>query len=196
MTIGNVIAISQTNIKRMLAYSSIAQAGYMLIGFVVGTAGGIEGVLYYIFAYTLMNLGAFGCVILVSNYLKSDAIEDYAGLYKKDPVTSFMLSIFLLSLTGVPPLAGFWGKFLVFNAAIQSKFILLAVVGVINSIVAAYYYMRIIKFMYLEEPKAKEIGPKSVPLQIALAIVTAGVLIAGLYVTPFLNWVKYSQSFF
>jgi NADH-quinone oxidoreductase subunit N len=196
MAIGNVIAISQTNIKRMLAYSSIAQAGYMLIGFVVGTAGGIEGVLYYILAYTLMNLGAFGCVILVSNYLKSDAIEDYAGLYKKDPVTSFMLSIFLLSLTGVPPLAGFWGKFLIFNAAIQSKFILLAVFGVVNSIVAAFYYMRVIKFMYLEEPKAKEIGPKSLPLQIALAIVTAGVLIAGLYVTPFLNWVKYSQSFF
>jgi NADH-quinone oxidoreductase subunit N len=143
-----------------------------------------------------MNLGAFGCVILVSNYLKSDAIEDYAGLYKKDPVTSFMLSIFLLSLTGVPPLAGFWGKFLIFNAAIQSKFILLAVFGVVNSIVAAFYYMRVIKFMYLEEPKAKEIGPKSLPLQIALAIVTAGVLIAGLYVTPFLNWVKYSQSFF
>jgi len=196
MTIGNVIAISQTNIKRMLAYSSIAQAGYMLIGFVVGTAGGIEGVLYYILAYTLMNLGAFGCVILVSNYLKSDAIEDYAGLYKKDPITSFMLSIFLLSLTGVPPLAGFWGKFLVFNAAIQSKFILLAVVGVINSIVAAFYYMRVIKFMYLEEPKMKDTGHKSLSLQIALAIVTAGVLIAGLYVTPFLNWVKYSQSFF
>ena len=147
----------------MLAYSSIAQAGYILIGFVVGTAAGIEGVLYYILAYTLMNLGAFGCVILVSNFIKSDAIEDYAGLYKKDPVTSFMLSIFLLSLVGVPPLAGFWGKFLVFNAAIQSKFILLAVTGVINSIVAAYYYMRIIKCMYLEEPKVKETGPKATP---------------------------------
>ena len=196
MTIGNVIAITQTNIKRMLAYSSIAQAGYILIGFVVGTAAGIEGVLYYILAYTLMNLGAFGCVILVSNFIKSDAIEDYAGLYKKDPVTSFMLSIFLLSLVGVPPLAGFWGKFLVFNAAIQSKFILLAVTGVINSIVAAYYYMRIIKCMYLEEPKVKETGPKSVPLQIALAIVLAGVLIAGLYIAPFLNWIKASQSFF
>ena len=106
-----------------------------------------------------------------------------------------MLSIFLLSLVGVPPLAGFWGKFLVFTAAIQSKFILLAVVGVINSIVAAYYYMRVIKFMYLEEPKMKDTGPKSVPLQIALAILTAGVFIAGLYLTPFLNWVKASQSF-
>ena len=195
MTIGNIIAISQTDIKRMLAYSSIAQAGYMLIGFVVGTAAGIEGILYYILAYALMNLGAFGCVVLVSNSIKSDAIEDYAGLYKKDPVTSFMLSIFLLSLVGVPPLAGFWGKFLLFTAAIQSKFIFLAVIGVINSVVAAYYYMRVIKCMYLEEPKANNAGPKSVPLQIALAVVLAGVLIAGLYLTPFLNWVKASQSF-
>ncbi len=195
MTIGNIIAISQTDIKRMLAYSSIAQAGYMLIGFVVGTAAGIEGVLYYILAYALMNLGAFGCVVLVSNSIKSDAIEDYAGLYKKDPVTSFLMTIFLLSLLGVPPLAGFWGKFLVFTAAIQSKFILLAIVGVINSVIAAYYYMRVIKFMYLDEPKIKDIGQKSVPLQFALAVVLAGVLIAGLYLTPFLNWIKSSQSF-
>jgi len=193
MTIGNIIAISQTNIKRMLAYSSIAQAGYMLIGLVVGTASGMEGILYYILAYALMNLGAFGCVILVSNSIRSDAIEDYAGLYKKDPVTSFMLSIFLLSLAGVPPLAGFWGKFLVFSAAIQSKFILLAIVGVLNSVVAAYYYMRVIKYMYLEEPKLEYIKQKSAPLQIALATVMAGVFIAGLYISPFLNWIRNSQ---
>ena len=195
MTIGNVIAISQTDIKRMLAYSSIAQAGYMLIGFVVGNASGQEAVLYYLLAYALMNLGAFGCVILVSNSIKSDAIEDYAGLHKRDPVTSFMLSIFLLSLVGVPPLAGFWGKFLVFNAAIQSKFVLLAIVGVINSVIAAFYYMRVIKCMYLDEPKAKEAGPKSWSLQFALAVVMAGVLIAGIYMPPFLNWVKASQFF-
>ncbi len=196
MTVGNIIAISQDNIKRMLAYSSIAQAGYMLIGFVAGTASGVEGILYYLIAYALMNLGAFGCVIFVSNSIKSDAIEDYAGLSKKDPVTAFMLSIFLLSLAGVPPLAGFFGKFLVFAAAIQSKFILLAIAGVINSIIAAFYYMRVIKYMYLDEPKAAGTGPKPAPLQIALAVVTAGVLIAGLYPSPFLNWVRASQSFF
>ena len=195
MTIGNVIAISQTNIKRMLAYSSIAQAGYMLIGFVAGNASGMEGVLYYILAYALMNLGAFGCVILVSNSIGSNTIEDYAGLHKKDPVTAFMLSVFLLSLVGVPPLAGFWGKFLVFTAAIESNFILLAIAGVINSIVAAYYYMRVIKFMYLEEPRVTDAGPGSVPLQIVLAVVMAGMLIAGLYLAPFLNWVRVSQFF-
>ncbi len=142
-----------------------------------------------------MNLGAFGCVILVSNSIKSDAIEDYAGLHKRDPVTSFMLSIFLLSLVGVPPLAGFWGKFLVFTAAIESKFVLLAIVGVVNSVVAAFYYMRVIKCMYLEEPRVKDAGPRSVPLQIALAVVMAGVLIAGIYLAPFLSWVRASQFF-
>jgi len=196
MTVGNIIAISQDNIKRMLAYSSIAQAGYILIGFVVGTASGMEGVLYYILAYALMNLGAFGCVILVSNFIKSDAIEDYAGLSKRYPAPAFMLTVFLLSLAGVPPLAGFLGKFLVFAAAIQSRFILLAVAGVINSVIAAFYYMRIIKYMYLDEPKVITAGPKQAPLQIALVIIMAGVLIAGLYPAPFLSWIRASQSFF
>lgn len=196
MTIGNVIAISQTDIKRMLAYSSIAQAGYILIGLVVGSASGVEGALYYIFAYALMNLGAFGCVILISNSIKSERIEDYAGLYKRDPVGAFLLSVFLLSLAGVPPLAGFLGKFLVFAAAIQSKFILLAVVGVINSVIAAFYYIKVIKYMYLDEPASISTQPKSLGLQIALAVLLIGVLVAGLYPSPFLTWVRASQPFF
>lgn len=196
MTIGNITAIAQTSIKRMLAYSSVAQAGYMVIGLVAGSASGLESVLYYLLAYALMNLGAFGCVILVSNSIRSDDIGDYAGLYKKDPVTAFMLSVFLLSLAGVPPLAGFFGKFLVFAAAVQAKFVLLAIAGVANSAVAAYYYMRVIKYMYLDEPKAAVAGPKSVSLQVALAIVLAGVFVAGLYPSPFLSWVRASQSFF
>jgi NADH-quinone oxidoreductase subunit N len=196
MTIGNVIAISQTNIKRMLAYSSIAQAGYILIGFVAGTAFGIEGALYYIFAYVFMNLGAFGCVILISNYTGSDEIADYAGLSKKDPRSAFMLAIFLLSLAGVPPLAGFLAKFLVFAAAIQSKLILLAVAGVINSVIAAFYYVKVIKYMYLDEPVSSKVGPESLYVNIALAVVMAGVIIAGLYPSPFLNWIRASQSFF
>ncbi len=195
MTIGNVIAISQTNIKRMLAYSSIAQAGYMLIGFVAGTAFGIEGTLYYILAYALMNLGAFGCVIIISNYTGSDEIADYAGLSKKDPHSAFMLAVFLLSLAGVPPLAGFLAKFLVFAAAIQSKLILLAVAGVINSVIAAFYYVKVIKYMYLDEPVSDKAGPKSLHLNIAMAILMAGVLAAGLYPSIFLNWIRSSQSF-
>ena len=195
MTAGNVIAIAQTNIKRMLAYSSIAQAGYMLIGFAAGTALGMEGTLYYILAYALMNLGAFGCVILISNYTGSDAISSYAGLSKKDPASAFMLTVFLLSLAGVPPLAGFLAKFLVFAAAIQSNLILLAIAGVINSVIAAFYYVKVIKYMYLDEPVSDKAGSKSLYLNIALAIVMAGVILAGIYPAPFLSWIRSSQSF-
>lgn len=192
MTAGNLIAISQDNIKRMLGYSSIAQAGYILIGFAVGTPRGVEGALFYILAYVLMNLGAFGCVVLISNSIKSDRIKDYAGLYKKDPAIAFMLAIFLLSLAGIPPLAGFLGKFLVFAAAIESKFVLLAIAGAINSVVALYYYVRIIKYMYLDEPKTIEMGPRPIALQIALILALAGILIVGLFPLPFLDWIAAS----
>lgn len=190
MTVGNVIAISQTNIKRMLGYSSIAQAGYILIGFTVGTSLGIEGILFYILAYALMNLGAFGCVVLISRSTKSDEIEDYAGLYKRDPLSAFMLTLFLLSLAGIPPLAGFLGKFLVFAAAIESKFYLLAIAGVINSVIALYYYIRVVKYMYLEEPKAIRAESKPIALQVALMLALIGILIVGVWPHPFLNWIK------
>lgn len=192
MTAGNLIAISQDNIKRMLGYSSIAQAGYILIGFAVGTPRGVEGSLLYILAYVLMNLGAFGCVVLVSNSIKSDGIKDYAGLYKKDPAIAFMLTLFLLSLAGIPPLAGFLGKFLVFAAAIESRFILLAVAGVINSVIALYYYVRVVKFMYLDEPRTFEVYPRPISLQIALIVALAGILIVGLFPLPFLDWIAAS----
>lgn len=192
MTAGNLVAISQDNIKRMLGYSSIAQAGYILIGFAVGTPRGVEGALFYILAYVFMNLGAFGCVVLISNSIKSDRIKDYAGLYKKDPAIAFMLTIFLLSLAGIPPLAGFLGKFLVFAAAIESKFVLLAIAGVINSVVALYYYVGVIKYMYLDEPKTIEIEPRPIALQIALILALAGILIVGLFPLPFLDWIAAS----
>jgi len=195
MTVGNITALTQTNIKRMLGYSSIAQAGYILIGFVAGTALGIKAALFYLLVYTLMNLGAFGCVVLISNSIKSDLLEDYAGLYKRDPPAAFMLAVFLLSLSGIPPLAGFLGKFFVFAAAIEAKFILIAVVGVINSIIALYYYVRVIKYMYLEEPKADSIEPKSLALQAALIIMLAGVLVVGLCPYPFFNWIAASSNF-
>lgn len=197
MTIGNVIAISQNNIKRMLGYSSIAQAGYILMGIVVGTRAGMEGVLYYILAYAFMNLGAFGCVVLVSNSVGSDAIQDYAGLYKKDPVSAFTLSVFLLSLAGIPPLAGFFGKFLIFAAAIESRFIFLAIVAAVNSVIAVFYYVKVIKYMYLHEPgPAKTFEKKSAPLQAALGIALIGVLLIGLYPHPFLSWIRFSHFFF
>ncbi len=192
MTAGNIIAISQNNIKRMLGYSSIAQAGYILIGFVVGKPLGVEGALYYILAYALMNLGAFACVVIVSNSIKSDRIDDYSGLSKKQPALAFTFTIFLLSLAGIPPLAGFFGKFLVFASAIESRFILLAVAGVVNSVIALWYYVKVIKYMYLDEPRYEFSGHKPLAIKIALLIALAGVLIIGLFPVPFLNWISVS----
>ncbi|MEI8344466.1 MAG: NADH-quinone oxidoreductase subunit N [Candidatus Omnitrophota bacterium] len=187
MTLGNVVALSQTNIKRMLGYSSIAQAGYILIGLAAASSLGTQSVLFYVFVYALMNLGAFGCVILVSNSIASDTIEDYAGLYKKDPVTAFLLTVFLLSLAGVPPLAGFLAKFLVFAAAIDSQLIWLAAAGAVNSVIAAFYYIKVIKFMYLHEPVPGPVLRKPPALQLALAITLTLVLAAGLLPHLFLN---------
>jgi len=195
MTAGNIIALTQTNIKRMLAYSSIAQAGYILIGFIAGTVLGIKAVLFYFLAYAFMNLGAFGCVALISGSLKSDLIEDYAGLHKKDPVSAFMLAMFLLSLAGIPPLAGFLGKFLLFASAIESKLIFLAIAAVINSVIAFYYYVHVIKCMYLDQPKALDFLPKSRALQAALVIALIGILIAGIWPNPFLNLVTASVNY-
>lgn len=189
MTIGNVIAVSQSNIKRMLAYSSIAQAGYILIGLAVGSPFGIKAAVFYIFPYLFMNLGAFGCIVLISNSIKSDNIEDYAGCYKREPFSAFLLAIFLLSLAGIPPLAGFLAKFLVFAATIQSKFVLLAVIVAINSAIALYYYAKVIKYMYLSEPQIKEAVPTPLSLQLAILITLSGILIIGLYPHPFLSWV-------
>jgi len=173
----------------MLGYSSIAQAGYILIGFVAATTLGKTAVLFYLVVYSLMNLGAFGCIVLISRSIKSNSIKDYAGLYKKAPFAAAMLSIFLLSLAGLPPLGGFLGKFLLFSAALESKLILLAVIGGINSILALYYYLRVIKYMYLEEPKVDVVGSGSFALRIALIVTAAGILITGIWPYPFLNWV-------
>lgn len=190
MTIGNVIAIKQTNVKRLLAYSSIAQAGYILIGFAVGTSVGIKAVLFYLFTYLFMNLGAFACVVLIYDTVKSHDIESYAGFYKRQPFTAFVFTVFLLSLAGIPPLGGFIAKFLVFAAAIKANFIMLAVVGVINSVIALYYYVKIVRVMYLSEPKEILVQPRPAALNFALVIAFIGILIIGLWPTPVLNWIN------
>jgi len=190
MSVGNIIAIKQTNIKRMLGYSSIAQAGYILIGFCVGTALGIKAVLFYILVYSVMNLGAFGCVVLISNSINSDEIQDYAGLYKREPLAASLLAVFLLSLAGIPPLAGFLGKFFVFAAAIEARFFIVAVVAVINSVIALYYYVQVIRQMYLEEPGKEAAQQKPLLLTMALIVALLVILTIGLYPQPFFVWIS------
>lgn len=190
MTLGNIIAITQTNVKRLLGYSSIAQAGYILIGFVVGTPLGVRSVLFYLFTYLFMNLGAFACVALISDSIKSHNLEDYAGFYKRQPFTAFVFTVFLLSLAGIPPLGGFMAKFLVFAAAIEARFVTLAVIGVINSVIALYYYVKVIRFMYLSEPKETAVLPRPFALNFVLVIALCGILVIGLWPYPVLNWIN------
>jgi len=183
MTIGNVVAIAQTNIKRMLAYSSIAHAGYLLIALVAANNMGVSGTLFYILSYTFMNIGAFAIVIVLSQ--KGDEfiqINDYAGLGFKHPLLAIAMTLFMLSMAGVPPMAGFIGKFYIFSAAIKSGYVGLAVIGVINSVISVYYYLRITVIMYMKEP-TREFSPLTISPLIVAAIVIAvvGTLQLGIF---------------
>jgi NADH-quinone oxidoreductase subunit N len=159
MTVGNVLAISQTNIKRMLAYSSIAHAGYLMVALVAANQLGAVSLLYYLLAYTIMNIGAFGVVILVGR--KKDQslnIYDYSGLGFQHPALAVTMTIFMFALAGMPPTAGFVGKFYIFSAAVKAGYIWLAIIGVMNSLVSVYYYLRITVLMYMK-PAEAELGP-------------------------------------
>jgi NADH-quinone oxidoreductase subunit N len=152
MIVGNVIAIAQTNIKRMLAYSSIAHAGYILTGIVAANGAGSKGVLFYLMAYTCMNIGAFGVLsILESKDGGNLTFDDYAGLAGKRPALAALMALFMFSLSGIPPFAGFFGKYYVFAGAVEAGYTWLAIVGVIMSVVSAYYYLRLVVLMYFKD---------------------------------------------
>lgn len=187
MTIGNLTAISQTNMKRFLAYSSIAQAGYILMGLAVFSLLGRAAIMIYLLAYLFTNLGAFAVVIMVSGQTGSDTIENYAGLSQRSPVAAALLTVFLLSLTGLPPLAGFIGKYYVFAAAIQGKFITLTIVAAINSVIGAYYYFRIIRMMYLVPATAPALAAPSKSIAVTLWLMFAGVVALGIFPAFFLT---------
>jgi NAD(P)H-quinone oxidoreductase subunit 2 len=153
MVFGNLIAATQTSMKRMLAYSSISQAGYLIIPIMVGTSDGYASMIIYLITYIFMNLGAFACVIIFGLRTGTDQIRDYTGLYLKDPWLAFCLTISLLSLAGMPPLAGFFGKIYLFWCGWQSGLYLLVYVGLITSVVSLYYYLRVVKAMMTKEAK-------------------------------------------
>jgi NADH-quinone oxidoreductase subunit N len=177
MIVGNVIAISQTNIKRMLAYSSIAHAGYILTGIVAGNSAGSNGVLFYAFAYTCMNVGAFGVLsILESGDGGNLTFDDYAGLSTKRPVLAALMASFMFSLSGIPPFAGFFGKYYVFAGAIEGGYTWLAIVGVIMSVVSAYYYLRLVVLMYFKE-QAQTIDSVIPKLGLTALVISAALLV-------------------
>jgi NADH-quinone oxidoreductase subunit N len=189
MTIGNVIAGRQDSVKRMLAYSSIAHAGYMLVGVVAATTMPKEAeasIIFYLLVYTASTVGAFGALILCgSRGAEAVHYEDLAGLGKRHPAIALAFSLFLLSLTGLPPLAGFFGKFYLFKVAIDSGFVLLAVLGLINSVIAAYYYLRVMVFMYMKDPQPG--APIAKPMKsgyVFAALLVSALLVLVLGVLP------------
>ena len=189
MTFGNVVAIAQQNLKRMIAYSSIAHVGYMLVGVVAGGTLGGGSVLFYMLAYTFTTAGALGVILLIErDGREAVRLEDFGGLAARQPWLAVALTVFLLSLIGIPPTAGFVGKFYLFGAAVRSGYIWLAVIGVLNSAVAAYYYLRIIVYMYMREPDgAPAVMVPSVAGSFAVVVALWGVVQLGVMPAPFLD---------
>jgi NADH-quinone oxidoreductase subunit N len=186
MIVGNVTAIPQTNIKRLLGYSSIAQAGYLMVGLAtLGFASsssiqGQSGILFFLASYALTNLGAFIAVIAISNKLDSDMIEDYAGMGKRAPLIALALTLCLVSLIGMPPAAGFMAKFYIFSSAVQNDLLWLVIIAVINSVISAYYYLRVVKVMWFGKPASEEKVPSSGAPRFALFVCCLGVLLLGI----------------
>ncbi len=199
MVLGNVVALAQTSMKRMLAYSSIGQAGFVMIGMVCGTEDGFAAMVLYMAAYLFMNLGAFACIILFSLRTGSDRIADYAGLYQKDPLITLGLSLCLLSLGGIPPMLGFFGKIYLFFAGWADHQYLLVVVGLVTSVISIYYYISVIKMMVVKEPQEASDVVKNYPtitwnlagmpsLRVALVGCVLITAVGGILSNPLFLW--------
>jgi NADH-quinone oxidoreductase subunit N len=193
MALGNIMAIAQTNIKRMLAYSSIAHAGYALVGLAAGGPEGAASVMLYVLIYAVMNMGAFGVVIMLrKSGARGEEIADFAGLGKTNKTAAFLMLIFMFSLTGIPPMAGFMGKFYIFKSAVQAGMIWLAVAGVLFSSISAYFYLRVIMVMWMYDPKEEFTLVKSPALALALAVTVTAVLVIGVYPSAVLEFARAS----
>ncbi len=193
MTGGNIAALAQKDLKRMLAYSSIAHAGYILVGVAAGSMAGVTAVLFYLMAYAFMNIGAFTVItVLERRDAIGTAITDYAGLSARKPWLALVMAMFMFSLTGIPPFIGFWGKLYVFGAAVEAGLSWLAVIGVINSAISAFYYLGVVVQMYMRPP-VSAIGEEPVPLNLSLpttiALVVAAIvtIVLGIWPTPLVN---------
>ncbi len=195
MTLGNVLALAQRNIKRLLAYSSIAHAGYALIGVVAISSLGAASMVFYLIAYVVTNLAAFGIVVMFAQTAGSDEIESYAGLSRRSPGLALALLVAMLSLAGMPPLAGFVAKFYIFAAAVESGLIWLAFVGVLNAIIGLYYYLVVLKVVYLYRSEEDD-RPVAIPRAagIALAVCSIAIVLIGSLSAPWLDWAVTAAS--
>jgi NADH-quinone oxidoreductase subunit N len=185
MTVGNIAALTQSNIKRMLAYSSIAHAGYILIGVIAGTSRGVAAALIYLLIYAFMQTGAFAVVVLMRRAdMVGDEIKDLSGLIRRAPVAAVAMLLFMLSLGGIPPTAGFMGKFWIFSAAIDADYVWLAVIGVLNAVVSLYYYMRVVVQMFMKSEMTGSEPVMTPAMVVTLAIAVIGTIMIGVYPRP------------
>ncbi len=202
MTLGNVLAIVQSDIKRMLGYSSIAQAGNFMIGLAaISVAGddfvlGASGVLLFVAAYAFTNLGAFIAVIGISQRIGSDKIADYAGMWRRAPFLALALALCLVSLAGIPPTAGFWAKIYVFNAGIRADLVWLVIIGVLNSVISAYYYLAVVREMFLGDAEDERKLPVSPTIGLALGVATVGVIVFGIIPMPLVEAARDAAEIF
>jgi NADH-quinone oxidoreductase subunit N len=198
MTLGNFVAIWQDNIKRLLAYSSIAQAGYILLAFVVVSPQGISAMLTYLAVYLFMNLGAFLCAILIANKFKTESIEEMKGFAYRAPLLCVSMGVFMLSLSGIPLTAGFIGKFYIFSALINNGYIWLALIGLLNAVVSLYYYIKILKNMFLIRPLENNAEHVSygVGYSIMLLALVIPTIVLGIYFGPLIQFAQYSAQMF
>jgi NADH-quinone oxidoreductase subunit N len=197
MGVGNIVALAQTNIKRMLAYSSIAHAGYALLGVIAANNEGLASMMNYLLIYAFMNIGAFAVVIMLrSEGFRGDSIYDYEGLAKTHPLLGALMLIFMFSLTGIPPTAGFIGKLYIFMSIINAGYTWLAVVAVVFSVISAFFYLRIVMFMYMREPKVEVTLSTTAAMGIALGVTTIGVLLIGVYPKYFVDLARAAISGF
>jgi len=199
MSVANFIALKQTSVKRMLAYSSIAQAGYILIGLAAmgsdPTFSGLNGLLIYIFAYVFTNVGAFLVVMAVEKQDGSNELSAFSGLAKRSPVLALLMTIYLLSLAGIPPTGGFIGKFFVFGAAVTQDMLILAGVAAINVVIAAAYYLNVVRYMFFVNSDNESRVQISAGLNAALIVCAIAVLVTGIFAQPFIQWAGQSVEF-
>jgi len=204
LVLGNVMAVIQENVKRLLAYSSIAHAGYLLIGFVPGTAEGYSAVVFYLIAYLFMNLGAFGVVVALAHRGQDcERMSSFAGLAQRRPGLAALMTLFMVALTGIPPTAGFYGKFLIFSAAVDAGYVGLAILGVLMSVVSVYYYLRVPVLMYMRDPGEETPRSRLDSGEIlVLATCALGVLLLGVFPNSslgnlnlhVLDWVRHAVA--
>jgi NADH-quinone oxidoreductase subunit N len=187
MTVGNIAALRQTNIKRLMGYSSIGQAGYALTGLAVASHTTTTGLIFFLIAYAVTNLGVFIAIIYYSNRLGSDDLSEYAGLSRRSPVMALALTLCLLSLVGLPPMVGFWSKVYLFLSVFDVGLVWLVVVGLLNSALAAYYYLKIVHSMYMKAPTVEKPLGTDPPLTVAMLVAIASVFVTGIIPGPFIQ---------